>query len=286
MPWEDSQAAAVPCPARAGPHPLARPPAHHLADAWARLRSADGVLVPGGFGGRGVEGKILAAHYARTNDVPYLGICLGMQIAVVEFARNVLGMEEANSTEWEPATPNPVVVFMPEGEAAPCWSCQSCWRAPGSAPPACAPHNFETDRACVRAGSTTHKGGTMRLGSRRTVLETVDCIAAKLYQQERYVDERHRHRWGADGRAAGGAGSWVAWHADASPTLHPCCRCAGTRSTQSWCLSLRRRGCALWARTKPGSAWRLWSWRGIASLWLLSSTLSSSRGRSRHPRCS
>lgn len=132
------------------------PDAH--ADAWRRLHAADGILVPGGFGGRGVEGKILAAQYARENNRPYLGICLGMQIAVIEFARNVLGWEGANSTEIDPATPHPVVVFMPEG-------------------------------------STTHKGGTMRLGSRRTLLQTVDCIAAKLYQTEQYVDERHRHRY-------------------------------------------------------------------------------------------
>jgi len=127
-------------------------------DAWSKLKEADGILVPGGFGNRGVEGKVLAAHYARTNDKPYLGICLGMQIAVMEFARNVLEMQDANSTEFDPATPNPVVVFMPEG-------------------------------------STTHKGGTMRLGARRTILETVDCIAAKLYQAEKFVDERHRHRY-------------------------------------------------------------------------------------------
>ena len=132
------------------------PEAH--ADVWKRLRAADGILVPGGFGGRGVEGKILAAQYAREQNKPYLGICLGMQIAVIEYARNVLGWEGANSTEIDPATPHPVVVFMPEG-------------------------------------STTHKGGTMRLGSRRTLLETVDCIAAKLYQTEQYVDERHRHRY-------------------------------------------------------------------------------------------
>jgi CTP synthase len=78
------------------------------------LKRADGVLVPGGFGDRGVQGKILAANYARTNEIPYLGICLGMQIAVVEFARNVLGLEDANSTEFDSATPHPCVVFMPE----------------------------------------------------------------------------------------------------------------------------------------------------------------------------
>lgn len=127
-------------------------------EAWRKLKACDGILVPGGFGGRGVEGKMLAAQYAREQNRPYLGICLGMQIAVIEFARNVLGWEGANSTEIDAATPHPVVVFMPEG-------------------------------------STTHKGGTMRLGSRRTMFQTVDCIAAKLYQRDEYVDERHRHRY-------------------------------------------------------------------------------------------
>ena len=73
-----------------------------------------GVLVPGGFGTRGVEGKIAAAHWARTNDKPYLGICLGLQCAVIEFARNVLKMKDAHTTEIEPNTTNPVVIDMPE----------------------------------------------------------------------------------------------------------------------------------------------------------------------------
>ncbi|KAI8476595.1 MAG: CTP synthase N-terminus-domain-containing protein [Monoraphidium minutum] len=127
-------------------------------DSWKQVRAADGVLVPGGFGGRGVEGKIAAARYARTNKVPYLGICLGMQVAVIEFARSVLGLEEADSTEFNPGTPHPAVVFMPEI-------------------------------------STQHMGGTMRLGARRTVLQTINCITAKLYQKEHYIDERHRHRY-------------------------------------------------------------------------------------------
>uniref|UniRef100_A0A6U1F2G0 CTP synthase n=1 Tax=Tetraselmis chuii TaxID=63592 RepID=A0A6U1F2G0_9CHLO len=127
-------------------------------EAWAKLRTSDGVLVPGGFGTRGVAGKILAIHYARTQKKPFLGICLGMQVAVVEFCRNVLGLEEANSTEFDQSTPTPVVVFMPEG-------------------------------------STTHKGGTMRLGARRTLLETAECTSARLYQETKYVDERHRHRY-------------------------------------------------------------------------------------------
>lgn len=129
------------------------------ADSWAKLRAAAGILVPGGFGTRGVEGKILAANFARTNKVPYLGICLGMQIAVVEFARSVLGLAGANSTEFDAATPYPAVVFMPEG-------------------------------------STTHKGGTMRLGARKTLLQTNDCVSARLYQaSDGEINERHRHRY-------------------------------------------------------------------------------------------
>ena len=93
-------------------------------DAWKHLRDADGVLVPGGFGDRGIEGKILAAHYARTNNVPYLGICLGLQIATIEFCRNVLGMAGANSTEFEdnPGTQRSCscLKFPKRTSAAPC----------------------------------------------------------------------------------------------------------------------------------------------------------------------
>lgn len=113
--------------------------------AWVSMKEADGILVPGGFGTRGVEGMIAAAKFAREGQVPYLGICLGMQVAVIEFARGVLHQEKANSTEFDPATDFPAVIFMPEG-------------------------------------STTHKGGTMRLGARKTILETVDCTTARLYQ--------------------------------------------------------------------------------------------------------
>ena len=72
------------------------------------------MLVPGGFGDRGVQGKIIAAKYARENGIPFLGICLGMQIAVIEFTRSVLGLQDANSTEFDLNTPNPCVIFMPE----------------------------------------------------------------------------------------------------------------------------------------------------------------------------
>ncbi|EXB62694.1 CTP synthase 2 [Morus notabilis] len=132
------------------------PDAHKAA--WDLLKGADGVLVPGGFGDRGVKGKILAAKYARENKVPYLGICLGMQIAVIEFARSVLNLHDANSTEFDPNTKTPCVIFMPEG-------------------------------------SKTHMGGTMRLGSRRTYFNVADCKSAKLYGNVGFVDERHRHRY-------------------------------------------------------------------------------------------
>jgi CTP synthase len=111
--------------------------------AWDLLKGADGILVPGGFGDRGVQGKILAAKYAREKNVPYLGICLGMQIAVVEFARHVMNLTDANSTEFDPDTKTPCVIFMPEG-------------------------------------SKTHMGATMRLGSRRTFFKVADCKSAKL----------------------------------------------------------------------------------------------------------
>ncbi|XP_028781945.1 CTP synthase isoform X2 [Neltuma alba] len=131
--------------------------ASDLEDDSAESRAAC-VLVPGGFGDRGVRGMMLAAKYARENNVPYLGICLGMQIAVIEFARSVLGWERANSVEFDAQTPNPVVIFMPEG-------------------------------------SRTHMGSTMRLGSRKTLFQTPDCITSKLYHTSQHVDERHRHRY-------------------------------------------------------------------------------------------
>ena len=85
-----------------------------VEEAVRRLAQADGILIPGGFGIRGIEGKIAAARFARENGVPFLGICLGMQVAVVEFARTVVGLEGANSSEFDPATPYPVIDLLPE----------------------------------------------------------------------------------------------------------------------------------------------------------------------------
>jgi len=126
--------------------------------AWEALKSADGLLVPGGFGIRAVEGKISAARFARESGKPYLGICLGFQVAVIEFARSVLGYADAHSSEFDDATQNPLVVFMPEG-------------------------------------SRTQMGGTMRLGSRRTVLKNTQSKTAALYNGATAFDERHRHRY-------------------------------------------------------------------------------------------
>jgi len=128
-------------------------------EAWQSLCSCDGILVPGGFGSRGSEGKILAARWAREHNVPYLGICLGLQIAVIEFARNVLEWQGANSTELDPQTPHPVVIEMPE-------------------------HN------------PGQLGGTMRLGKRRTIFKKhAKSITKQLYKNVDFVDERHRHRY-------------------------------------------------------------------------------------------
>ena len=128
------------------------------AKAWDLLKEADGILVPGGFGIRGIEGKIKAAEHARLEKVPYLGVCLGLQVATIEFCRNVLGLNAANSTEFDEETPNPAVVFMPEI-------------------------------------SKTHMGGTMRLGTKPTPFLVEDCKIRRLYGDVEHVDERHRHRY-------------------------------------------------------------------------------------------
>lgn len=130
------------------------------------LTKFDAILVPGGFGKRGTEGKIAAIRYARENNVPYLGICLGMQLGVIEFARNVAGLGAANSTEFDPSTPNPVVALITE------------WQD-------------REGRTEVRS-SDSDLGGTMRKGSQRCPVKP-NTLASQIYGAE--VNERHRHRY-------------------------------------------------------------------------------------------
>jgi CTP synthase len=134
------------------------PESYHKA--WHDLCTADGVLVPGGFGHRGTEGMIAAANWARTKPKPYLGICLGMQLAVIEYARNVCGLKSAGSVELEENPADPVIIFMPEIDK-------------------------------------TTMGGNMRLGLRATNFqeETEWSRLRKLYHSEPAILERHRHRY-------------------------------------------------------------------------------------------
>src|SRR5690606_4738652 len=135
------------------------------------LRDKDAVLVPGGFGKRGVEGKIRAIQYARENKVPYLGICLGMQLAVIEFARHCAGLSDAHSTEFDPDTPHPVIALITE------------WHSQGRV--------AQRDRA-------SNMGGTMRLGAQQCML-LPGSLARQIYGDERIV-ERHRHRYEVNNR--------------------------------------------------------------------------------------
>jgi len=125
--------------------------------AEALLKGADGILVPGGFGSRGVEGKIAAVRYARENRIPYFGICLGMQVAVLEFARNVCGLAQATSRELDPEGECPVIDLMPEQRAV------------------------------------QEKGATMRLGASPCRL-AADSFASRAYGVAK-ISERHRHRY-------------------------------------------------------------------------------------------
>ena len=123
-----------------------------------KLGHLDGLLVAPGFGHRGVEGKIIAVKYSRENNLPFFGICLGMQMAVIEFAKNVLGLSEAHSTEMNPGTCDPVIDLMEDQK------------------------------------KVTAKGGTMRLGSYPCELRD-GSLARSIYDGEAVINERHRHRW-------------------------------------------------------------------------------------------
>ncbi|MBA2849451.1 CTP synthase [Thermosulfuriphilus ammonigenes] len=133
-----------------------------------RLNGCHGVLVPGGFGSRGIEGKILAINWARENKIPFFGICLGMQLAVIEFARNVAGLHEANSTEFDPTTAYPVIYLMKE------------W------------FDYRTQQVVFR-DEEVNKGGTMRLGAYPCRL-TEGTFAHQAYSCSE-IYERHRHRY-------------------------------------------------------------------------------------------
>lgn len=127
------------------------------ANVSEQLKDIDGIVVPGGFGQRGIEGKIAAIEYARKEKIPFLGICLGMQLAIVEYAKNVVGIQDAASIEFEPETGNPVIALMPEQEGV------------------------------------TNLGGTLRLGSYPCVLKD-NTLAKRLYGKDT-ITERHRHRY-------------------------------------------------------------------------------------------
>ena len=131
------------------------------------LKGVDAILVPGGFGERGVEGKIATVRFARENKIPYLGICLGMQSAVIEFARNVVGLEGAHSTEFLPDSPHPVIGLITE------------WK--------------DHEGQLETRNENSDLGGTMRLGAQKCRLQT-DSLVFELYQKD-VITERHRHRY-------------------------------------------------------------------------------------------
>jgi CTP synthase len=136
-------------------------------DGTRVLEGADAILVPGGFGERGVEGKIAAVRYAREQQIPYLGICLGMQVAVIEFARHVAGLDDAHSTEFRQGTPHPVIALITE------------WQ--------------REDGGLEQRSEDSDLGGTMRLGGQRCNL-LPGSLAHRVYGQDSIV-ERHRHRY-------------------------------------------------------------------------------------------
>jgi len=133
------------------------------------LARFDAILVPGGFGKRGVEGKVIAAQYAREHKVPYLGICLGMQVATIEYARHKAGLAGANSTEFEPDTPHPVIALIDE------------WQ--------------DADGSIQKRSATSDMGGTMRLGAQSSDVKP-GTLAHEIYGD--VVTERHRHRYEAN----------------------------------------------------------------------------------------
>jgi CTP synthase len=157
----------------AGMHTRSRVRIHYVdseaveRDGIGALDRMDAILVPGGFGKRGVEGKIAAIRYARENGIPYLGICLGMQLAVIEYARHMAGLANANSTEFDPDTPHPVVALVTE------------WQ--------------NRDGTVERRTTQSDMGGTMRLGAQPCDV-VPGSLAHRIYGSIT-VAERHRHRY-------------------------------------------------------------------------------------------
>jgi len=157
----------------AGIHTGARVKIHYVdsesieKNGTGSVHNMDAILVPGGFGKRGVEGKIKAIRYARENDIPYFGICLGMQLAITEYARNVAGLVGAHSTEFDPDTPHPVIALITE------------WQ--------------DRDGRVERRDTQSNLGGTMRLGGQECTLEAGSAVR-RIYGQDRIM-ERHRHRY-------------------------------------------------------------------------------------------
>jgi CTP synthase len=157
----------------AGIHTGAKPVIHYIdserieREGTQCLESMDAILVPGGFGKRGVEGKIAAVRFAREHCVPYLGICLGMQLAIIEFARNVVGLAGAHSTEFDPQSPHPVIALITE------------WHSP--------------DGQTQLRSEHSDLGGTMRLGGQECVLAE-NSITRGIYERD-VILERHRHRY-------------------------------------------------------------------------------------------
>ncbi len=139
------------------------------SESVSQLAKFDAILVPGGFGKRGIEGKICAARFARENKVPYLGICLGMQVATIEFARHVAGLQDANSTEFDPESPNPVIALITE------------WK--------------DADGTIKTRDHNSNLGGTMRLGAQSSDVAQ-GTLAHDIYGS--VVTERHRHRYEAN----------------------------------------------------------------------------------------
>jgi CTP synthase len=135
---------------------LESPSAPSTAPAWQQLRNCEALVIPGGFGQRGIEGMISASNYGRINKIPTLGICLGMQVMVIEWSRNVLQLRQANSHEFSDSTPHPLLIIM--------------------------------------EGKDGQMGGTMRLG-RQPVHLLADSRVSALYEQQTTVHERHRHRY-------------------------------------------------------------------------------------------